>query len=182
MMTRLELLFSAFAHEPASGSENMRPASVTIREAKADDALEIARLATELGYPTEPDEMRKRLVKLISDRTHYVAVASGEDDDHLLGWVHAEHRISLEGGARAELMGLVVDPVVRRGGIGGSLAELAEAWASRRGLTKITVRSNLVRKEAHPFYQGLGYAHEKTQHVYAKLLSPDKHTEKRRNN
>lgn len=160
----------------------MRPVSVTIREARADDALEIARLATELGYPTEPGEMRKRLVNLISDPAHYVAVASGEDDDLLLGWVHAEHRISLEGGAGAELMGLVVDSVMRREGIGGSLAELAEAWASRQGLTKITVRSNMVRKEAHPFYQGLGYAHKKTQHVYTKLLSPDNDKEQTRSN
>lgn len=134
-----------------------------------DDALEVARLATELGYPIEPDEMQALLARLLTHPTHYVAVASGENGK-LLGWVHVEYRFSLEGGPRAEIMGLVVDSSAQREGIGGSLAGLAESWASECGLRKITVRSNVARTASHLFYEGHGYKREKTQNVYAKAL------------
>ena len=44
-------------------------------------------------------------------------------------------------------------------------------WASERGLREIAVRSNVVRAESHPFYEGRGYARVKTQHVYLKPLT-----------
>lgn len=148
----------------------MHSTSVTFRRSDVGDALEVARLATELGYPIEADKMQAWLAKLLPDPAHYVVVAC-RHRDKLLGWVHVEHRFSLLGGAHAEIMGLVVDPSVQREGIGGSLAELAETWASEHGLRKITVRSNLVRTASHPFYETHGYIREKTQHVYTKTLA-----------
>jgi GNAT superfamily N-acetyltransferase len=46
----------------------------------------------------------------------------------------------------------------------------AEAWARARGCPSLTVRSNVVREHAHPFYESLGFARIKTQHVYGKTL------------
>jgi hypothetical protein len=37
-------------------------------------------------------------------------------------------------------------------------------------VTEISVRSNVVRLEFHPFYEHLGYRRAKTQHVYRKPL------------
>jgi hypothetical protein len=34
----------------------------------------------------------------------------------------------------------------------------------------MTVRSNVVRAESHPFYERLGYVRSKTQHAYRKHL------------
>ncbi len=34
----------------------------------------------------------------------------------------------------------------------------------------MTVRSNAARELSHPFYEALGYARAKTQHVYVKSL------------
>jgi GNAT superfamily N-acetyltransferase len=115
------------------------------------------------------DEMVRRLAALSASACHYVAVAaSGE---RLLGWMHVEHRFSLEGGDRAELMGLVVDSGARRHGLGRPLVEAAEDWARGRGLSSLTVRSNVARELSHPFYEALGYSREKTQHVYRKTLA-----------
>jgi len=88
----------------------------------------------------------------------------------LLGRVHVEHRSSLELGDRAELMALVVDSSARRRGLGRELVEYAEAWGRSRGLAFLTVRSNAARELSHPFYAALGYARDKTQHVYSKAL------------
>ena len=110
------------------------------RHVRLDDAAEMARLAGELGYPMSTAEMARRIGVLLPDERHYIAVAAA--GDHLLGWVHVEHRSSLEGGDRAELMGLVVDSSARRRGLGRELVGVAENWAGAQGLSAVTVRSN----------------------------------------
>lgn len=77
----------------------------------------------------------------------------------------------LESGERAELVGLVVRSDARRIGVGKALVLAAEHWASAQGLQTITVRSNIVRAESHPFYESIGYVRKKTQHTYAKAPS-----------
>jgi hypothetical protein len=47
-----------------------------------------------------------------------------------------------------------------------------EAWPARRGLKSVSLRSNIVRDEAHTFYERLGYERVKTQHAYRKHLYP----------
>jgi len=140
-----------------------------IRRAQASDADEMARLSGELGYPMSVDEMRIRLDRLLADARHFIAVAH-DGDRRLLGWMHVEHRTSVEGGERAELMGLVVDSSERRRGTGRALVDAAERWAESQGLAALTVRSNVARELSHPFYEALGYVREKTQHVYRKRL------------
>jgi GNAT superfamily N-acetyltransferase len=133
----------------------------------------MARLAGELAYPMSTAEMARRLGVLLPNDRHYIAVAATGKD--LLGWVHVEHRFSLEAGDRAELMGLVVDSSARRRGVGRELVDVAENWALARGLSAITVRSNAARELSHPFYEALGYSREKTQHVYRKVVTPSRH-------
>jgi GNAT superfamily N-acetyltransferase len=140
-----------------------------VRRALTTDAAEMTRLAAELGYPMANEEMVRRLTVLSSDQRHYVAVAAG--GERLLGWMHVEHRFSLEGGDRAELMGLVVDSGARRHGLGRTLVAAAEDWSRSRGLPSLTVRSNAARELSHPFYEALGYRRDKTQHVYSKALT-----------
>jgi len=76
----------------------------------------------------------------------------------------------LESEPACEILGLVVDQNYRCQGVGRSLVAAVEAWAGSRGVTTIKVRSNMVRAESHPFYERLGYARVKSQHVYRKLL------------
>jgi len=140
-----------------------------IRAAQMADAAEMTRLSGELGYPMAVAEMTRRLSVLLASERHYVAVAASAE--RLLGWIHVEHRFSLEGGDRAELMGLVVDSSARRLGLGRALAGVAENWALSRGLSSLTVRSNAARELSHPFYEALGYTRDKTQHVYRKALA-----------
>ena len=139
-----------------------------IRTARLTDAAAIAHLTTELGYPSQPDEIARRLDVLLGRDTHFIAVA--EVSSEVVGWVAAERRLLLESGERAELVGLVVSVRTRRMGIGSELVKAAESWALAHGLPTIGVRSNVIRAEAHPFYERLGYARAKTQHAYRKEL------------
>ena len=91
-------------------------------------------------------------------------------DGRVVGWLHGSEQELLESGRRCEIVGLVVDPEHRGRGIGRRLIAAVEQWAVGRGLEQMTVRSNILRSESHPFYQRLGYVQTKTQHAYRKRL------------
>ena len=142
--------------------------SFHLRNARDDDAAEIARLADELGYPATAMEIAARLALLLSQAHHHVMVA--DSDGALLGWIAVERRLTLESGERIEIVGLVVSRTTKRGGIGRALVADAERWALGQGFDSITLRSNVARTESHPFYERLGYVRRKTQHAYSKSL------------
>lgn len=138
----------------------------TPRPARASDAEEIARLAGVLGYPVDVESIAARLGALLDDPHQCVRVIDG--DGRLAGWIAAERRLSLEVGERVEITGLVVDGTVRHSGVGRALVSAAEAWAGEQGIGMVVVRSNVQRQASHPFYESLGYARQKSQHVYGK--------------
>jgi GNAT superfamily N-acetyltransferase len=142
----------------------------SIRRATLADAAEIARLATELGYPAGVEEITGRLEPLLERSNHFIAVAAANKTPLLFGWVAAEERQLLLVSQRVEIMGLVVDLAARRVGVGQALVAEIERWALERGLDGVSVRSNTLRPESHPFYEQLGFHREKSQHVYLKQL------------
>jgi GNAT superfamily N-acetyltransferase len=140
-----------------------------IRDATLDDAPEITRLSAQLGYPAEIAVFLERLRRLLPLPTHAVLVCEHEGGG-LHGFVGLEHRLMIESGERVEIVGLVVDAQARRGGLGRALIAAAEAWTRARGLDALFLRSNVLRPEAHPFYEGLGFLRTKTQHAYLKRV------------
>ena len=142
--------------------------AIVIRRAVATDAGQVARLTTELGYPSSADDIAARLDELLASRSYFIAVA--ELDSTLVGWVAAERRMLLESGERVEIVGLIVGREARRAGMGRALVRTAEDWARTAGVEVISVRSNVTRIESHPFYERLGYVRRKTQHAYTKEL------------
>ncbi|HLK71065.1 MAG TPA: GNAT family N-acetyltransferase [Steroidobacteraceae bacterium] len=146
-----------------------------IRRAIVADADELARLSGVLGYGGEADSMGERLAQLLATADHLIAVAVAADDPESArgGWVHVARHVALETAPFAEILGLVVDRPVRRAGIGRALIAEAEHWARAHRLQRLTVRSNVVRRESHQFYPALGFEHTKSQHVYSKPLAAD---------
>lgn len=143
----------------------------TIRAPRPSDAPRLAALSTQLGYPASADDIGGRLSRLLPRPEHFLRVAESPAGE-VIGWVHAEQRQILESGAWCEIMGLVVDAAHRGHGAGRTLVAEVESWARDRGLRTVKVRSNVTREESHPFYQRLGYARLKTQHVYLKSTRP----------
>jgi predicted N-acetyltransferase YhbS len=140
-----------------------------IRRPEAGDEKAVASLAGQLGYPMQTSEAERQLSLLAKEDGHAVFVA--ELGGHgIVGWIHIMPRQLLYSPRLAEIGGLVVDAEHRRKGVGRALIHAGEQWAKEQGYSRIVVRSNAVRKEAHDFYPSLGYDSVKTQKVYRKGL------------
>ncbi len=141
-----------------------------IRPVRAADAPRLIELLAQLGYPSEPGAVGRRLAGVLESATQQVLVAAG--DVRLVGYVGVERRPALlHQDERGEITGLVVDAAARRSGLGRALVRAAEEWALRQGLPSIVVRSNVVRPESHAFYEGIGYRRTSTSHGYRKDLT-----------
>jgi GNAT superfamily N-acetyltransferase len=144
--------------------------TTTIRSMNLSDSGQVASLAGELGYPSTPAQIEARYQGIEGNPDSRVFVAEGPDG-RVRGWVHVfGHRV-IESEGAAEVGGLVVDSGARGNGIGRSLMAAAEAWARERGYTRLVLRSNTIRTEAHRFYQNLGYTIVKSQHKFQKPLN-----------
>lgn len=146
-----------------------KPRPVRIRAAKMEDAGHLADLSGQLGYPSSVASVRRRLHNLLADYNHAVWVAEN-GDGAIAGWIHAFVKLLLENDREAEIGGLVIDEKFRGRGVGKALVERAERWARARRLKSVYVRSNIIRKDAHIFYQKLGYTIIKTQSAFRKSL------------
>jgi GNAT superfamily N-acetyltransferase len=142
---------------------------VRIRPGRLEDAKAIAKLATQLGYPSTPAQIAERLRRILPhpDQAVFVAELPGAA---ACGFIHLLAGMALESGPRVEILGLVMDESLRSRGIGRRLVAGAESWAKSRGFAVICVRSQLKRADAHRFYEGLGYECAKTQKYFRKSL------------
>jgi GNAT superfamily N-acetyltransferase len=141
---------------------------MTIRRARLSDAVRLAELSTQLGYPATGQEIVQRMKRMRPAAVHAVFVA--ESEQQITGWLHVSVTPLLEVPLRAEVNGLVVDEKRRSAGTGAKLLEVAERWAAERGCESVSVRSNVIRERAHKFYLRNGYEHYKTQKAFGKLL------------
>ena len=142
---------------------------MNIREATAADAAALAALSTQLGYPAQPGEAELRLAALGPEG----AVLVAESDGAVLGWIHVCGIRFFQSPPFAEVGGLVVDEAARGKGVGKLLLEAGARWAAERGYRKLRVRSNVVREDAHRFYEREGFRRVKTQAVFDRELRSD---------
>ena len=142
----------------------------TLRRAALTDAPAIADLSGALGYPATAATIADRLEQILGREDQAVLVVA-DATGAVVAWTHIAEDAPLEYGPRCEILGLVVGAAARRQGAGRALVAGVEAWARGRGLTELSVRSNVLRMESHPFYEGLGFVRIKTQHAYRKAVS-----------
>jgi GNAT superfamily N-acetyltransferase len=142
---------------------------IEIRAAMRADVRRLAILCGQLGYLSTPEQVRQRLEELQRNEDQAVFVAE-EVGGQVVGWVQVFGRQLLVVDRHAELGGLVVDEGHRGRGVGGLLMEHAEGWARAQGCEALYVRSNVVREDAHRFYEGIGYELIKTSQVFLKEL------------
>ena len=133
----------------------------------------MAGLMTQLGYPSTPIEIERRLARMLPHPDYAAVVADAESPDDadgaLVGLVllHFEHGLEYDS-AYGRIMGLVIDEKWRGRGLGRQLMDHAEQWCRDRGGDRIVLTSANRRTDSHKFYDAIGY--ERTGLRFAKWL------------
>lgn len=146
-----------------------RNSTIDIRILDEGDAEAVARLSTELGYPTDAGAVALRIRRILQhpDHTAFVAV----EDDQPIGWLHLFVNYPIESAPCAEIAGLVVAETRRGNGIGGQLMDTAKQWARDRALESLRVRCQVRRHDAHRFYRTSGFTETKIQKMFTLSLT-----------
>ena len=130
------------------------------------DLSQIQHLMKELGYSLEKDQLKQNIDE-VKKRDGQIIIA--EENTQVVGSICIMISARLAEGVYAEIVSLIVDSKHRKNGIGKRLVKKAEEWATRQS-SKVRIRTNKKRDNAHSFYESLGYEYIKTQKLYRKLI------------
>jgi len=100
----------------------------------------------------------------LGTRGHNAFVAIFENK--IIGWIGVAEALQIESAPFCEIRGLIVDERYRGRGIGKLLIEKVKQWSKETGNKALRLRCNMTRKEAHLFYQHLGFKEIKEQKVF----------------
>jgi GNAT superfamily N-acetyltransferase len=137
--------------------------SFLVRLAAKEDAAAITHLTRQLGYPATESDTLQNLSIILEKNNEAVFVAT--QDNKVIGWIGVFTTIHLASGPSCEILGLVVDTMHHRKGVGKKLLEEARDWARQQGHQLLRVRANVKRKEAHKFYNRMGFKETKEQKI-----------------
>lgn len=135
---------------------------ITIKPIAISDLERYATLCDELfGSKTSVVQLESALTKIISS-SDYILVGAKNEDGDLLGSVMGITCIDTVGECRPFMVleNLVVSSKCRRLGIGKLLVEYIEKQAREKNCYFIMLMSLIKRKEAHQFYEALGYSND----------------------
>ncbi len=140
--------------------------SLAIRFAEIDDAAELARLISPLGYPISQSDVLSHWESW-SLEGNFALILEGEGN--LIGVVTL-HKMTVLHRPKAvgRITSLFVDPAARGRGFGRALMRAAEEEMIERGCGILEVTSHARRNEAHEFYRHFGY--EQTSFRFAKIF------------
>ena len=140
---------------------------LTVREALAADADAVARLLSQLGYPTASSDVPERLNRLSGGRSVVLVACRGAE---VVG-VATAHVIAVLNRPRdvAWLTALVVDETVRGVGVGRRLIEAVEVFARAAGCERLSVTTYEHLTGAQAFYLRVGF--EATGRRFGKALA-----------
>jgi len=138
--------------------------AIQVRAVTVKDAPQIAGLSLQLGYTLSVEDTVSNITAI--DKSNYdmayVAVVNGK----IAGWIHVFYTMRLETGPFCEIGGLVVDAGSRGTGIGRQLVEKAKKWTAERSISRLRVRCQVKRTDAHTFYEHTGFEEKKEQKVF----------------
>ena len=139
-----------------------------VRKAELQDSFAICEISrAAMGYACTAELVWDRLCSVDDNRE---AVYVAELDGTIIGFVHAETYRLLYSEAMVNILGIAVDSQYRRHGAGKALLHQVENWAKSMGINTVRLNSGAARKEAHRFYEAMGYCDRKEQVRFIKAL------------
>ncbi len=142
---------------------------ITVRPAQKEDCSEITHLTNQLGYPSTLEKICEIMDLVLAHNDHQVFIA--EKENTIVGYIHLIQSMRIGSIPFVEIAAFIIDESSRSLGVGSSLIHKSERWTSSLGLKDIRIRSNIIRQEAHNFFQKRGFQNIKTQEVFSKHMS-----------
>ncbi|WP_210397755.1 GNAT family N-acetyltransferase [Motiliproteus sediminis] len=133
-----------------------------LRDAVSADAQAIAVLLEQLGYPTDASQVVDRLRRLRAWPEARVVVACRKEV--VVGMMQLQRVPGLAEPDYLEVRSLVVEQRARGEGVGAML--LAEARRAVSEAGQLRIRCNVIRTDAHRFYQREGLRVLKSQTLF----------------
>jgi GNAT superfamily N-acetyltransferase len=135
-----------------------------IRPAASGDSKQLAALVEQLGYPASEGFIRDQLARLTPEPGTAVFVA--DDDSAIIGLLCFSITPLLHvSGGLGRISALVVGSQFKGQGIGRRLVAEAEEFAWNNGCARIEISSGDHRKDAHAFYEAVGYTQDSRRFV-----------------
>lgn len=143
-----------------------------IRTVQIKDAGQIRDLCHQaLGYDSTLEKVTAQIDKFNQpDSGHFCFVYEEDQTGNILGYVEVEAYESIYSDPGLNVLGLAVFPSAQGRGIGRQLMERVETLARTHNYSFIRLSSASHRKEAHVFYEHLGYEGNKTQKRFLKIM------------
>lgn len=143
-----------------------------IRTVQIKDAGQIRDLCHQaLGYDSTVEKVATQIDKFNQpDSGHFCFVYEEDQTGNILGYVEAEAYESIYSDPGLNVLGLAVFPFAQGRGIGRQLMERVETLARTHNYSFIRLSSASHRKEAHVFYEHIGYEGNKTQKRFLKIM------------
>ena len=143
-----------------------------IRTVQIKDAGQIRDLCHQaLGYDSTLEKVTAQIDKFNQpDSGHFCFVYEEDQTGNILGYVEAEVYESIYSDPGLNVLGLAVFPSAQGRGIGRQLMERIETLARTHNYSFIRLSSASHRKEAHVFYEHIGYEGNKTQKRFLKIM------------
>ena len=129
---------------------------LTVRAVESADIEALADLMTQLGYETRASEMEMRMEAILANKNYatFVAVSKGK----VCGMIGTFTCYTYEhNNPSARILALVVSKEARGRRVGQALIAAAEEDLAQRNIRRVAVNARFERKEAHKFYEKLGY-------------------------
>ncbi|MBR1828876.1 MAG: GNAT family N-acetyltransferase [Atopobiaceae bacterium] len=134
--------------------------NVSVEDAQAIHAIVVA----SLRYESSQLDVVRRRIRELAGADHCISLV-WEDDatGEVQGFIHALRFDTLHSEGGWGVVTLAVAPECQGRGIGRALLEGFEHVARERGGRFVRLNSNVVRTDAHEFYEHVGYACDKVQ-------------------
>lgn len=123
----------------------------------------------ELGYDFSVEQVDANVRKLIGSAENLLLVAVDQDDS-VIGFVHANNHDPVYAPPMKDIVALVVDPDYRKAGLGRKLIRAVEDWAVSTGAKGVRLNTGVEQKNAVVFYKSLGYHYIKTAYNFRKMF------------
>jgi ribosomal protein S18 acetylase RimI-like enzyme len=131
-------------------------AGIAVRDATIADSEAMARLVSDLGYPTSSSQMYMRLESILRHGDYHTLVAC--DGDRIVGFIGTRIGPLYESDhLYGQIMALAVAMDRQRRGVGRLLVQAAESILGQDGARVFVVTSGNHRTDAHAFYEKNGY-------------------------